>query len=139
NLNDLSIAKEDFKIKLAKQQKAALIPTPHTSNTSSQDLPAIHTDCSPVNVDTPSTDTTASTETINSPMVGTFYRCSSPDSPAYVNVGNTVKKGQTLAIIEAMKIMNEIEAEFDCIIKEIIPNDAQPVEYNSPLFVVEKL
>ena len=78
-------------------------------------------------------------ETINSPMVGTFYRCPSPDAPAYVNVGDKVKRGQTLAIIEAMKIMNEIEAEFDCVIKEIIPNDAQPVEYNSPLFVVEKI
>lgn len=72
-------------------------------------------------------------------MVGTFYRCPSPDAPAYVNVGDKVKKGQTLAIIEAMKIMNEIEAEFDCVIKEIIPTDAQPVEYNSPLFVVEKI
>ena len=76
---------------------------------------------------------------IKSPMVGTFYRCPSPDTPAYVNVGDKVKKGQTLGIIEAMKIMNEIEAEFDCKILEIIPNDAQPVEYNSPLFVVEKI
>ena len=78
-------------------------------------------------------------DTINSPMVGTFYRCPSPNAPAYVNVGDKVKKGQTLGIIEAILIMNEIEAEFDCKILEIIPNDAQPVEYNSPLFVVEKL
>ncbi len=56
-----------------------------------------------------------------------------------MNAGDKVKKGQTLGIIEAMKIMNEIEAEFDCIIKEIIPSDATPVEYNSPLFVVERI
>ena len=87
----------------------------------------------------PTQSPTTRGETINSPMVGTFYRCPSPDAPAYVNVGDKVKKGQTLAIIEAMKIMNEIEAEFDCVIKEIIPTDAQPVEYNSPLFVVEKI
>lgn len=71
--------------------------------------------------------------------MGHFIVAASPDTPAYVNVGDKVKKGQTLGIIEAMKIMNEIEAEFDCIIKEIVPHDAQPVEYNSPLFVVEKI
>ena len=72
-------------------------------------------------------------------MVGTFYRCPSPDAPAYVNVGDRVKTGQTLALIEAMKIMNEMEAAFDCVIKEIIPTDTQRVEYNSPLVVVEKI
>ena len=81
----------------------------------------------------------ANTETINSPMVGTFYRAPSPDSAPYVNVGDKVKKGQTIAIIEAMKIMNEIEAEFDCKIVEIVPNDAQSVEFDAVLFVVEKL
>ncbi|WP_181881749.1 acetyl-CoA carboxylase biotin carboxyl carrier protein [Helicobacter sp. MIT 14-3879] len=79
------------------------------------------------------------TETITSPMVGTFYRAPSPDSAPYVNVGDKVKKGQTIAIIEAMKIMNEIEAEFDCKIIEIIASDAQSVEFNAPLFLVEKI
>lgn len=81
----------------------------------------------------------ANTEKITSPMVGTFYRAPSPDSAPYVNVGDKVKKGQTIAIIEAMKIMNEIEAEFDCKIVEIVPNDAQSVEFDAVLFVVEKL
>ena len=76
---------------------------------------------------------------ITSPMVGTFYRSPSPDSPPFVNVGDTVKKGQTLCILEAMKIMNELEAEFDCKIVEILVEDGQPVEYDMPLFVVEKL
>ena len=76
---------------------------------------------------------------ITSPMVGTYYSSPSPESPAFVEVGNTVKKGQTLCILEAMKIMNEVEAEFDCKILEILVKDGSPVEYDMPIFVVEKL
>ncbi|WP_456451494.1 acetyl-CoA carboxylase biotin carboxyl carrier protein [Hydrogenimonas sp.] len=76
---------------------------------------------------------------ITSPMVGTFYRSPSPDSPPFVKVGDTVKKGQTLCILEAMKIMNELDAEFDCKILDILVEDGQPVEYDMPLFLVEKL
>ena len=83
--------------------------------------------------------TNTNTEVITSPMVGTFYRAPSPDSAPYVNIGDKVKKGQTIAIIEAMKIMNEIEAEYDCKIVDIIPSDAQSVEFSSELFVVEKI
>lgn len=78
-------------------------------------------------------------DTINSPMVGTFYEKPSPDSAPFVKVGDVVKKGQTLAIIEAMKIMNEIEAEFDCKILEVLAKDSQPVEFDMPLFAVEKM
>ncbi len=78
-------------------------------------------------------------EYITSPMVGTFYRAPSPDSPPFVKVGDTVRKGQTIGIIEAMKIFNEIEAEFDCKILEILVEDGQPVEYDMPLFLVERL
>ena len=81
----------------------------------------------------------SNTDTITSPIVGTFYRAPSPDSAPYVNVGDKVKKGQTIAIIEAMKIMNEIEAEFDCKIVEIVASDAQSVEFSTPLFIVEKI
>ncbi len=76
---------------------------------------------------------------ITSPMVGTFYQAPSPDSPPYVKVGDKVKKGQTLCIIEAMKIMNELEAEFDCEILEVLVEDGQPVEYDTPLFRVKRL
>ena len=76
---------------------------------------------------------------ITSPMVGTFYQAPSPDSPPYVKVGDKVKKGQTLCIIEAMKIMNELEAEYDCEILEILVEDGQPVEFDTPLFRVKKL
>ena len=76
---------------------------------------------------------------IRSPMVGTFYRAPAPDADPYVQVGGTVQKGQVLCIIEAMKLMNEVEAEFPCRILEILVENAQPVEYNQPLFRVEKL
>ncbi len=76
---------------------------------------------------------------ITSPMVGTFYRAPSPDSPPFVKVGERVSKGQPLCILEAMKIMNELEAEFDCKILEILVEDGQPVEYDMPLFLVEKV
>ncbi len=72
-----------------------------------------------------------------SPMVGTFYRAASPTSPAFVEVGQTVKAGDTLCIIEAMKLMNEIEAEKSGVIKEILVENGQPVEYGEPLFIIE--
>lgn len=78
-------------------------------------------------------------DTINSPMVGTFYSAPSPEASDFVKKGDTVKKGQTLCILEAMKIMNEVEAEFDCKIVEILVQDSNPVEYDMPLFVVEKI
>lgn len=78
-------------------------------------------------------------DTINSPMVGTFYASPSPEAPAFIKVGDTVKKGQTLCILEAMKIMNEVEAEFDCKIVEILVKDGDPVEYDMPICVVEKI
>ncbi|MDO5357198.1 MAG: acetyl-CoA carboxylase biotin carboxyl carrier protein [Conchiformibius sp.] len=72
-----------------------------------------------------------------SPMVGTFYRAPSPSSPAFVEVGQTVKAGDTLCIIEAMKLMNEIEAEKSGVIKEILVENGQPVEFGEPLFIIE--
>ncbi|NLC27931.1 MAG: acetyl-CoA carboxylase biotin carboxyl carrier protein [Campylobacteraceae bacterium] len=77
-------------------------------------------------------------QSIKSPMVGTFYQAPAPGSAAFVKVGQSVKKGQVIAIVEAMKIMNEIEAEFDCKIISILVDDGQPVEFDMPLFGVEK-
>lgn len=71
-----------------------------------------------------------------SPMVGTFYRKASPASPAFVEVGQTVKKGDTLCIVEAMKMMNHIEAENSGVIESILVEDGQPVEYDQPLFTI---
>ncbi len=71
-------------------------------------------------------------------MVGTFYLAPAPDADPYVQVGSAVSKGQVLCIIEAMKLMNEIEADFACRLVEILVDNGQPVEYNQPLFRVEK-
>lgn len=78
-------------------------------------------------------------ETINSPIVGTFYRKSSPEAPTFVDVGSVVEKGQTVCLVEAMKLFNEIEADFKCKIIEILKDDAAPVEFGEPLFKVERL
>lgn len=74
---------------------------------------------------------------ITSPMVGTFYRAPSPDVQSFVEVGGTVKKGQIVCIIEAMKLMNEIESEFNGKVVSILIENGQPVEYGEPLFVIE--
>ena len=71
-----------------------------------------------------------------SPMVGTFYRAPNPESPNFVNIGDTVKVGQTLCIIEAMKLLNEIESEHAGVIKEILCENGQGVEFDQPLFII---
>ncbi len=75
--------------------------------------------------------------TVTSPIVGTFYRSSSPDAPPFVDGGQRVKKGQVLCIIEAMKLMNEIESETDGILVKALVENGQPVEYGEPLFLIE--
>ena len=74
--------------------------------------------------------------TVKSPLVGTFYAAPSEDAPAFVKVGDIVKKGQILAIVEAMKLMNDIESDFDGEVAEILVENGQPVEYGQPLFVI---
>ncbi|HFE45693.1 MAG TPA: acetyl-CoA carboxylase biotin carboxyl carrier protein [Nannocystis exedens] len=76
---------------------------------------------------------------ITSPFVGTFYRAPSAEAAAFVEVGGSVQNGQTLCIVEAMKLFNELEAEFPCVIEEVLVENAQPVEYGARLFKVRKL
>lgn len=75
--------------------------------------------------------------TVTSPIVGTFYRSASPDADAYVDEGDFVKKGQVLCIVEAMKLMNEIESEVDGRVHKILTESAKPVEYGQPLFLID--
>ena len=77
--------------------------------------------------------------TVTSPIVGTFYRSPSPEAPIFVDTGRQVKKGQVLCIIEAMKLMNEIESEVDGILIKALVDNGQPVEYGEPLFLIEPL
>lgn len=74
---------------------------------------------------------------VKSPMVGTFYRSSAPGAPAFVEVGQTVKEGDTLCIVEAMKLLNEIESDKSGVIRAVLVENGQPVEYGEPLFVID--
>lgn len=76
---------------------------------------------------------------ITSPIVGTFYSAPSPEAKAFVKVGDRVKAGQTVCILEAMKLMNEIESDFDCEIEAVLVSNEQKIEYGQPLFKVKKL
>lgn len=75
--------------------------------------------------------------TVTAPLVGTFYLSSSPEAASYVEVGDRVKKGQVICIIEAMKLMNEIESETDGVVSRVLVDNAQPVEYGEPLFLLD--
>ena len=138
-LNKLKIKEGEFEISMQRGFENVV-----TTVTTAPSVPSV---AAPVSVSAPVTVTTSNTEsaptikgeTINSPMVGTFYASPSPESSAFVKVGDTVRKGQTLCILEAMKIMNEVEAEFDCKILEILVNDGSPVEYDMPIFAVERV
>jgi acetyl-CoA carboxylase biotin carboxyl carrier protein len=75
--------------------------------------------------------------TITSPIVGIFHRAPAPEAPPFINVGNSIRKGQVLCIVEAMKLMNEIESDTDGIVSKILIENGQPVEYGEPLFLIE--
>lgn len=106
---------------------------PHQESTPS---PAVSPDSKP---DTPPAKAPSANEhTIKAPIVGTFYTAPSPDADAFVSVGDRVSPGDVLCIIEAMKLMNEIESEVAGTIKQVLIDNAQPVEYDQPLFVIEK-
>ena len=131
NIGKIKIKEGDFEISLEKQGSvveqvvAPVAPVP---------APA------PINVNVVNeASPKKSGPTITSPMVGTFYQAPSPGAAAFVKVGQSVRKGETLCIVEAMKIMNEIEAEFDCKIVSCLVEDGQPVEFGTELFAVEKL
>jgi len=131
-LSSLKINKEGFSIELEKATIATAVAAPVAA------APAAVA-AAPAAAATPAAPEEIAGDKILSPMVGTYYASPSPDSPAFVKEGDVVKKGQPLAILEAMKIMNELEAEFDCKILKILVEDGKPVEYDMPLFVVEKM
>ena len=86
---------------------------------------------------TPEVDENANYITIKSSMIGTFYRSSSPETPSFVNIGDTIKEGDTLCIIEAMKLFNEIESEVSGKIVKVLVDDTTPIEFDQPLFLVD--
>ena len=139
----LSLKQDNFELKLDKN--ATITPIQTLSSAPMQPAPQampLQATTQTAPLPSPSLESkvdSESSEYITSPMVGTFYHKPSPDASPYVAIGDTIKKGQTIGIIEAMKIMNEIEAEFDCKVIAIETADGQPVEYGSKLISVEKI
>ena len=131
-LSKLKITQEAFSIELEKNIGAVMVPMAASQI-------ATPVAAAPVAASAAGEASVLTGDAILSPMVGTFYSAPSPDSAPFVKVGDRVKKGQVIAVLEAMKIMNELEAEFDCKIVSVLVSDAQAVEYDMPLFAVEKL
>lgn len=149
NKNDLSVleieTKKGRRIRIEKNKPVApavafnaAAPTPTVAPAPVQ-APVVET--APVQQSAPAPAPTTAPQptgkTIKAPMVGVFYQAASPEAEPYVTVGKTVKKGDTVCIIEAMKLMNEIQAEEDGTIKEILVKDGDIIEYGQPLFVIE--
>jgi len=130
----LKIEKKDFSISLSKEATVVAAP----AQVVAQPVAPVAAPAQETSSEAPAPKAAKSGLTINSPMVGTFYQAPSPGAAPFVKVGDTVNKGQAVGIVEAMKIMNEIEAELDCTILEILVEDGQPVEFDTPLFLVEK-
>lgn len=132
---ELSLKKASALAPQTVAQQAATAPMAVSGQTGMEHGPAQTTVGADQGAEPPAKDT----EVISAPIVGTFYRSASPDSPPYVEEGVEVKTGDTLCIIEAMKVMNELEAEFDCRIKSVLVENQEMVEYGTPLFEIEKL
>jgi acetyl-CoA carboxylase biotin carboxyl carrier protein len=134
NLSQFELEVEGFKLKVARAVPAA----PAATSVVFQDRMAYGPAPAPAEAGAAAAaPDAAGLHFVTSPMVGTFYRAPSPTSPPFVEVGDQVKKGQTLCIVEAMKLMNEIDADIDGIVKEIFVDNAKPVEFGAKLFAVQ--
>lgn len=141
NVGEVEIEKKDFKLVIRKPA-TNVIQAPQYIQATAAPAPATLPASAPAPVSevkaTPAAEAPASNLiTIKSPMIGTFYRSSSPDKPVFVNVGDEVKVGKAVCIIEAMKLFNEIESEVSGKIVKVLVDNASPVEYDQPLFLVE--
>lgn len=123
---DFSIQEGDVKIKMSRRGSQGALAAPMAVSTQGVDSAADGLD-------------SEDEAYITSPIVGTFYSAPSPDAKAFVKVGDRVKAGQTVCILEAMKLMNEIESDFDCEIEAVLVSNEQKIEYGQPLFKVKKL
>ncbi len=144
DIEELEIEEEGFQVRITKKKEIAINPQViHTSSIAPSPLPSMpssqyETHVHEAKVESVPGATSDNIVEICSPMVGTFYRAPAPDAAPYVEVGHEIQPGKILCIIEAMKLMNEIEAEVSGKIVKILAENAQPIEYNQPLFLVEK-
>ncbi len=149
NIGELNIEEGDFKIIIKQKEEPAPVYAAGAPVQSylpaapAVQLPSAANQPSAANVASAGFETAATAKqaetllTIKSPMIGTFYRSSAPDKPSFVNIGDDVTVGKTVCIIEAMKLFNEIESEVKGTIVKVLVEDATPVEYDQPLFLVE--
>lgn len=143
-VNEVSIEQKEFKITIKTNQQASIASSATIVQAAPQ-LPAAPATVATVTTIAEPKETAPAKEdnstylTIKSPMIGTFYRSSAPDKPLFVNVGDEIKAGQVVCIIEAMKLFNEIESEFSGRIVKVLVDNASPVEYDQPLFLVEPI
>lgn len=143
NKNDLSVleieTKKGRRIRIEKNKPVAPAVAFNATATTPTPVQAPVVETAPVQQSAPAPATVPQPtgKTIKAPMVGVFYQAASPEAEPYVTVGKTVKKGDTVCIIEAMKLMNEIQAEEEGTIKEILVKDGDIIEYGQPLFVIE--
>jgi acetyl-CoA carboxylase biotin carboxyl carrier protein len=134
---ELEITEGEEKVKIVKGGVVAVSQTPLAA--APPPAPAAEPrSAAPATAAPPAAEPAAGQEghVLKAPMVGTFYRSSSPDAKAFVEVGQPIKEGQTICIIEAMKLMNEIEADASGVVKAILVENGQPVEYGQPLFII---
>jgi len=135
-ISELELTEGEESVRISRQGQVVQQPQQYTIP--QQPTPAVQNQApTPTASDDTEAVTKESGHALTSPMVGTFYRSSSPEADPYVDVGSSVKKGDTLCIIEAMKLLNEIEADRDGTIKKIMVENAQPVEFGEPLFIIE--
>lgn len=140
-VNEVAIEQKDFKITIKTNQAPTVITTTVPASPAAAVLPAAPAP-QPVSAAVETKEAVADTTkyiTIKSPMIGTFYRSSSPDKPSFANVGDEVSPGKIICIIEAMKLFNEIESEVSGRIVKVLVENASPVEYDQPLFLVEPM
>jgi acetyl-CoA carboxylase biotin carboxyl carrier protein len=139
NISELEITEAEGKVRIVKAGAAALMAAPVMAAPLAAAAPAAATPVPPLPAGAPAGDVPArpTDKVIKSPMVGTFYRAASPGAKAFADVGDEVKPGQPVCIIEAMKIMNEIEADVEGKIVRILCENGQAVEFGQPLFIVE--
>jgi len=137
-VNEVSIEQNDFKITIKTTQAPTVVHATLPEYQPAPAAPAASAAPAPVAPAEPVADTTKYI-TVRSPMIGTFYRSAGPDKTIFVNVGDEIKPGKVLCIIEAMKLFNEIESEVSGRIVRILADNASPVEYDQPLFLVEPI
>lgn len=136
---EMDNADEKIVIKRGQQPEIIQMAAPATYMQAAPAMAAAPVAAAPVAAAAAPVAVVESGDTINSPIVGTFYRAASPEAAPFAEVGQVVEKGQVICLVEAMKLFNEIEAEFKCKIVKVCVENAQPVEFGQPLFVVEKI